>query len=53
MPIRPQAGVIGGAVFAPRSPAKTSRMRGIGGGAAEVMKQIIGYALLPKVRKAN
>ena len=53
MPIRPQAGVIGGAVFAPRSPAKTSRMRGIGGGTAAVMKQMIGNALLAKVRKAN
>ena len=30
-----------------------ARLCRIGGGTAEVMKQIIGNALLPKVRKAN
>ena len=56
---RPQVGVIGSAVFAPRSLGNTSledadaRMCRIGGGTAEVMKQIIGNALLPNVRKAN
>ena len=33
--------------------AAGARMCRIGGGTAEVMKQITGNALLPKVRKAN
>ena len=57
---RPRVGVIGSAVFAPRSPGNTpleanadARMCRTGAGSAEAMKRIIGNALLPNVRKAN
>lgn len=57
---RPQVGVMGSAFFAPRPPVNTSlesyteaRMCRIGGGYPEAMKQVIGNALRPKLRKAN
>ena len=57
--LRVQLGRIGSAVFALRFPANRSlqthadaRICRVGGGAAEVLTQIIGNALLPKVGKA-
>ena len=55
-----QQGRIGSAVFALRFPANPSlqahadaRICCVGGGVAEVLTQIIGNALLPKVDKAH
>ncbi len=57
---RPLVGVIGSAVFAPRPCGNTSlkpyadaRMCRTGGDSADAMKQVIGNALRPDVRKAN